>query len=169
MNTQNIGGNMCIPVYTGETSVVDFITNFGRLRALAGWDKAQAAAHLPFYLSNVALARYNTLLANVKGDADLAIPALKVFFCDVGTKTYYLTKLSQIKQSEHESINSYYCRVTDLANTAYEAIGSADRAPLVLNNFVQGLIPQIHKQLILVSPDSLESAYSTAIQIELTD
>ena len=167
--TGKIGDNIGLKIFTGETSVVDFIASFRRLKTIAEWNDATAAAHLRFYLGKIALVRYNNLKADEQNDFEASISALKKMFSNVATKLLYLAKLSQNKQGECESMSDYYCRVMNLASIAYESIDTSAREPLILCNFIQGVVSRYRKQLMIAAPKSLDDAFIIASRMETNE
>ena len=150
--------SVTFPIFRGDETedVNDFIDNYKRAARLSGWSNANLAVGLPLYLRGNAAAFIKTLDGAAEMSFDDLVEALIKQFASGASEWRLRQTLAQRVQLENEAVSDYACSLRK-----HCARLNLPRAEW-LHKFVSGLRKEIREYVVLMQPESLESAEELA-------
>ena len=149
---------LTFPIFRGDETedFNDFIDHYKRAAPLSGWSKVNLAVGLPLYLHGNAAAFIKTLDGAAEMSFDDLVEALIKQFASGASEWRLRQTLAQRVQLENEAVSDYACSLQkhcarlNLPCTEW------------LHKFVSGPCKEIREYVVLMQPESLESAEESA-------
>jgi len=152
------------PTFSGKSfeNVIDWIESYTYSTTANLWDDARRAACLPAFLNGTARAFYSLEIAGQNLTWAEIKQKLLTQFLPTGYSSYLRNELRSKRQQPFQAVSSYICEIRALAKKYNNNMTEEE----VIATILDGMLPPIAQQLIMLNPANLNDLQRKANLIE---
>ncbi|MCP4487951.1 MAG: hypothetical protein GY820_11620 [Gammaproteobacteria bacterium] len=152
--------------YDGDSDFDDWLSLFLRVKEAYNWNDAKALRILPAYLRGNAADLYAELTADQKSTLEELTTNLRSALEPDEMARITQNKLVKRRMRPYETIVEFAAEIQRLVKSAYRKLPAEVQATLMRDHFIEKVIPEIKRYLLLLDPQDFATAKRKAMQIE---
>ena len=153
---------------TGE-DVEKWLKSFDRISKANGWTEKRQCDILPAFLREHAAEFYDELTPRIQNDLNELKAALVEHFIPKKARRFYYADLYSRKQGQMETAEDFGREIQKLIRRTYAEMPVEHQDTLIQEHFVNGLLPDLKRIVLIADPQEFSKALGCAKREEIND
>ena len=153
---------------TGE-DVEKWLKSFDRISKANGWTEKRQCDILPAFLREHAAEFYDELTPRIQNDLNELKAALVEHFIPKKARRFYYADLYSRKQGQMETAEDFGREIQKLIRRTYAEMPVEHQDTLIQEHFVNGLLPDLKRIVLIADPQEFSKALECAKREEIND